>query len=132
MNANLCLATLPKLFEILSKAKIIFMKGFLKISILPRKDLGKTQAERNVLVSSVIKKLANINFRNYDADALGDAYEYLISRFASESGKKAGEFYTPRAVSQLLGRIVTNGMERKSGFSIYDPTMGSRLSSSSS
>ena len=119
------LSDLAQAFRDIEQSQDHLYEGLFEDFDITSKDLGKTQAERNVLVSSVIKKLANINFRNYDADALGDAYEYLISRFASESGKKAGEFYTPRAVSQLLGRIVTNGMERKSGFSIYDPTMGS-------
>ena len=57
------------------------------------KDLGKEPIDRNRLIGSVIKSLSNINFTDYGDDALGDAYEYLISQFASESGKKAGEFY---------------------------------------
>ena len=50
---------------------------------------------------------------------------YLIGKFASESGKKAGEFYTPQAVSKLIAKIVTLGREKKQGFSIYDPCCGS-------
>ena len=57
------------------------------------KDLGKEPIDRNILIGSVIKSLSNIDFSDYGDDALGDAYEYLISQFASESGKKAGEFY---------------------------------------
>src|SRR5690625_774981 len=56
-----------------------------------------------------------------DKDAIGDAYEYLISNFASDAGKKAGEFFTPSEVSQLLARL-TKGEE---GSTIYDPTCGS-------
>ena len=89
------------------------------------KDLGKTDTERNSLLSAVIKKLYDLDFSSYGADALGDAYEYLIGKFASESGKKAGEFYTPQAVSKLITRIVTRGKEDKDGFTIYDPCMGS-------
>lgn len=89
------------------------------------KDLGKNPMECNVMISSVIKALADINFRDYGDDALGDAYEYLIAQFASESGKKAGEFYTPQAVSKLISKIVTSGREKKLGFSIYDPCCGS-------
>lgn len=89
------------------------------------KDLGKTPIERNVKISSVIKALYNINFSKYNDDALGDAYEYLIAQFASESGKKAGEFYTPKAISILISRIVTIGKENKEGFSVYDPCCGS-------
>lgn len=89
------------------------------------KDLGKTPDKRNAMISAVIAKLAAIDFSLYPEDALGDAYEYLISQFASESGKKAGEFYTPQAVSTLIARIVTDGQDKKYGFTVYDPTCGS-------
>ena len=89
------------------------------------KDLGRTLEERNKLISSLIKALYVINFNDYEDDALGDAYEYLIAQFAAESGKKAGEFYTPKMVSTLIAKIVTTGREKKDGFSIYDPCMGS-------
>lgn len=89
------------------------------------KSLGKTPMDRNNMLSDVMKKLQAINLHEYGADALGDAYEYLISEFAAGSGKKAGEFYTPQAVSTLITRIVTADKKNKQGFSIYDPTMGS-------
>lgn len=89
------------------------------------KDLGKTPDKRNEMISSVIKALAHIDFNDYPEDALGDAYEYLIAQFASESGKKAGEFYTPQSVSQIIARIVTAGQNTKYGFTVYDPAMGS-------
>ena len=89
------------------------------------KSLGSTPAKRNSMLADVMKELAHIDFTEYGADALGDAYEYLISEFAAGSGKKAGEFYTPSAVSELITRIVTKGKEGKPGFSIYDPCMGS-------
>ena len=89
------------------------------------KDLGKTPDKRNEMISSVIKALAHIDFNDYPEDALGDAYEYLISHFASESGKKAGEFYTPQSVSQIIARLVTAGQNTKYGFTVYDPAMGS-------
>ena len=89
------------------------------------KSLGTTPAKRNGMLSDVMKELAHIDFTQYGADALGDAYEYLIGQFAAGSGKKAGEFYTPQAVSELITRIVTRGKEGKPGFSIYDPCMGS-------
>ena len=62
---------------------------------------------------------------NSDAEILGNAYEYLIGQFASETGKKAGEFYTPQAVSKILTRIAIAGQEEKRGLSVYDPCMGS-------
>lgn len=89
------------------------------------KDLGKTPDKRNEMISSVIKALAHIDFNDYPEDALGDAYEYLIAQFASESGKKAGEFYTPQSVSQIIARIVTAEQNTKYGFTVYDPAMGS-------
>lgn len=89
------------------------------------KDLGKTAQDRNNMLSSVIKALAKIDFTEYDDDALGDAYEYLISQFASESGKKAGEFYTPQPIARLISKIVASEREKKRGFSIYDPCCGS-------
>ena len=62
---------------------------------------------------------------NSDAEILGNAYEYLIGQFASETGKKAGEFYTPQAVSKILTKIAIAGQEDKKGLSVYDPCMGS-------
>jgi type I restriction enzyme M protein len=56
-------------------------------------------------------------------DVLGDAYEYLIGKFASGAGKKAGEFYTPQEVSKVLARLVTLGKTKLK--SVYDPTCGS-------
>lgn len=73
----------------------------------------------------MIKALAHIDFNKYGEDALGDAYEYLIGQFASESGKKAGEFYTPQQVSQLIAKIVTSGKENKEAFTVFDPCCGS-------
>lgn len=89
------------------------------------KDLGKTPDKRNAMIASVIKKLANIDFSQYPDDALGDAYEFLIAQFAADSGKKAGEFYTPQAVSKLIARIVTHDQDTKYAFSALDAAMGS-------
>lgn len=87
--------------------------------------LGKTVSQRNELISKVLVHLDKIDFQleNSEIDILGDAYEYLIGQFASGAGKKAGEFYTPQEVSQVLARIVTNG--KKELKSVYDPTCGS-------
>jgi len=87
--------------------------------------LGKTVSQRNELISKVLLHLDKIDFQlqNSQIDVLGDAYEYLISQFASGAGKKAGEFYTPQEVSQILARIVTSGKQELK--SVYDPTCGS-------
>ncbi|USS92553.1 type I restriction-modification system subunit M [Fructobacillus americanaquae] len=60
-----------------------------------------------------------------DADVLGDLYEYLIGMFAANSGAKAGEFYTPHQVSDIMARILTAGRENQETYTLYDPTMGS-------
>lgn len=87
--------------------------------------LGKTVGARAELIAKVLKHLGKIDFQlgNSQIDILGDAYEYLIGQFASGAGKKAGEFYTPQEVSQILARIVTVGKKRLK--SVYDPACGS-------
>ncbi|NHA05452.1 type I restriction-modification system subunit M [Mucilaginibacter sp. HC2] len=88
--------------------------------------LGRTADDKNRLVSDVLLALNGIDFGLQDAheiDILGDAYEYMISQFAAGAGKKAGEFYTPQEVSQILADIVTTGKPRLKD--VYDPTCGS-------
>ena len=70
--------------------------------------LGKVYADRNAKLCAIIQKIAEgLNEFSTDIDALGDAYEYLIGQFAAGSGKKAGEFYTPQQISDILSTIVT-------------------------
>lgn len=70
--------------------------------------LGKTYTERNAKLCTVIQKIAEgLADFSREMDALGDAYEYLIGQFAAGSGKKAGEFYTPQQISDILSTIVT-------------------------
>jgi type I restriction enzyme M protein len=70
--------------------------------------LGKVYADRNAKLCTIIQKIAEgLNDFSTDIDALGDAYEYLIGQFAAGSGKKAGEFYTPQQISDILSTIVT-------------------------
>lgn len=87
--------------------------------------LGRSVDARNSLIARVLSHLDKIDFElgKVDADVLGDAYEYLISKFASGAGKKAGEFYTPQQVSKILAKIVT--LDKKRIKSAYDPTCGS-------
>lgn len=87
--------------------------------------LGRNEKDKNALIAKILIHLDKIDFGLHDAesDILGDAYEYLIGQFASGAGKKAGEFYTPQAVSTILARIVTTGKQRIK--SVYDPTCGS-------
>ncbi|WP_161889277.1 type I restriction-modification system subunit M [Pontibacter russatus] len=75
---------------------------------LNSEKLGKTAADRNKKLCTIIQKIAEgIADFSTDADTLGDAYEYLIGQFAAGSGKKAGEFYTPQQISTILSEIVT-------------------------
>ena len=75
---------------------------------LNSEKLGKTPAERNKKLCTIITKIAEgIADFSTDTDTLGDAYEYLIGQFAAGSGKKAGEFYTPQEISTILSEIVT-------------------------
>ena len=70
--------------------------------------LGKTYTERNAKLCAIIQKIAEgLADFSREMDALGDAYEYLIGQFAAGSGKKAGEFYTPQQISDILSTIVT-------------------------
>ena len=87
--------------------------------------LGKSLQDKNKRIANVMKQISGINLAEYSGDILGDAYEYMISNFASESGKKAGEFYTPQEVSKLMAMIVMDGKEDVKGYTVYDPTMGS-------
>jgi type I restriction enzyme M protein len=70
--------------------------------------LGRTYVDRNAKLCTVIQKIADgLAEFSTNIDALGDAYEYLIGQFAAGSGKKAGEFYTPQQISDILSGIVT-------------------------
>lgn len=87
--------------------------------------LGKSESDKNELIVKVLSHLQEIDFdlQNTESDVLGDAYEYLIGKFASGAGKKAGEFYTPQQVSSVLARLVTVGKTKLKN--VYDPTCGS-------
>lgn len=92
---------------------------------LTSKKLGNTENAQNNAISELMRNLNEVNLLEYSTDALGDAYEYMLSQFASETGKKAGEFYTPTAVANLMAEIVMIGQEDKEGLQVYDPTCGS-------
>lgn len=79
--------------------------------------LGKKYEDRNAKLCTIIHKIAEgLSEFSTDVDALGDAYEYLIGQFAAGAGKKAGEFYTPQQISNILSSIVTlDSQEPKTG-----------------
>ena len=100
-------------------------KGLFSSSTLDLTDtaLGSNLNERSKNIKSLILLFADLNMVALQkGDVLGDAYEYLIGQFAMESGKKAGEFYTPHQVSEVMAQIVSKTSNIKS---IYDPTVGS-------
>jgi type I restriction enzyme M protein len=87
--------------------------------------IGRTVGARNSIIVQILNYLNKIDFKldEIESDVLGDAYEYLIGKFAANAGKSAGEFYTPQQVSKILARIVTTGKTKIK--SVYDPTCGS-------
>lgn len=91
--------------------------------------LGNTVPERNQRLADILKGIAELDFGNFEdnhIDLFGDAYEYLISNYASNAGKSGGEFFTPQSVSKLLARIVMLGKDEKNKINkIYDPACGS-------
>ena len=88
--------------------------------------LGETSGARTKAISDLIHLIKNIPMDGkQDYDVLGFIYEYLIEKFASNAGKKAGEFYTPHEVSLLMSEIVAEHTKGKDEIKIYDPTSGS-------
>jgi type I restriction enzyme M protein len=94
--------------------------------------LGRKYEERNAKLCSIISEIARgMSLFSTETDTLGDAYEYLIGQFAAGSGKKAGEFYTPQQISNILSAIVTlDGQDPASGKrkkldSVFDFACGS-------
>ncbi|MCI6532617.1 MAG: type I restriction-modification system subunit M [Bifidobacterium animalis] len=105
---------------------------------LANSSLGSSTSARTKALSQLVERIDDIDFHDESGhDILGDVYEYLIAEFAGNSGKKAGEFYTPHEVSRVLAKLVTyvspdsskearEVIEHASRpFMVYDPTMGS-------
>jgi type I restriction enzyme M protein len=86
---------------------------------------GKEMQDR---LTKLVSIFADLDFRGSRAegdDLLGDAYEYLMRHFATESGKSKGQFYTPAEVSRILAKVVGIGPDTKQDQTVYDPTCGS-------
>jgi len=86
--------------------------------------------EKIDLLTNLIAIFENpaLNFKNNraeDDDILGDAYEFLMRHFATESGKSKGQFYTPSEVSRILAKVISVEKADKPSFTVYDPTCGS-------
>lgn len=88
--------------------------------------LGDSTGAQTKAISALIQLIKDIPMDGkQDYDVLGFIYEYLISMFAANAGKKAGEFYTPHEVSLLMSEIVAHHLKDKKEIKIYDPTSGS-------
>ena len=88
--------------------------------------LGKTVAERNAKIVKLLNGVSDMelgDYKNHNIDTFGDAYEFLMSMYASNAGKSGGEFFTPQEVSELLTRIAV--VEKKEVNKVYDPACGS-------
>lgn len=88
--------------------------------------LGSTVAKRNERLAKLLDGIAAMNLgsvKDHDIDAFGDAYEYLMTMYASNAGKSGGEFFTPADVSELLTRLGTVGKKKVN--KVYDPACGS-------
>jgi len=105
---------------------------------LMNSSLGNSTAARTKALADLVERIDEVNFLDESGhDILGNVYEYLIAQFAGNSGKKAGEFYTPHEVSRVLAGLVTYVPEDSSDtekaavhapgvdFDVYDPTCGS-------
>lgn len=134
MENNECLNTdLANIFKEIEASAIGYpseddIKGLFEDVDTTSNRLGGTVLEKNKRLTDILTGIANINFEkieNKDIDAFEDAYEYLISNYASNAGKYGGEFLTPKTVSKLLARLVMDG--KKNINKVYEKTCGFRI-----
>lgn len=105
--------------------KKVFDKIFLTLETGLSK-LGESSGARTKAIRGLLYLIKNIPMDGkQDYDVLGFIYEYLISNFAANAGKKAGEFYTPHEVALLMSEIVAHHLKDRTSVKIYDPTSGS-------
>lgn len=103
------------------------LKGLFDDMDVNSAKLGNTVAERNKKLTALMTKIGSLDFGgafiDNRIDAFGDAYEYLMTMYASSAGKSGGEFFTPQEVSELLARIALIGKTEVN--KVYDPCCGS-------
>jgi type I restriction enzyme M protein len=102
------------------------LKGLFDDLDVNSKKLGATVVKRNELLVKLLEAIGDLALGNYSdnsIDAFGDAYEYLMTMYASSAGKSGGEFFTPQEVSELLAKITVVG--KKEVNKVYDPACGS-------
>ncbi|MDR0414320.1 MAG: type I restriction-modification system subunit M, partial [Prevotellaceae bacterium] len=123
--------TLEKVFNNIEGSAVGYdsendLKGLFDDVDVNSKNLGDTVAKRNEQLCKLLEVIGALQmgeFANQVIDTFGDAYEYLISMYAANSGKKGGEFYTPQEVSELLTKITLVGKTEVN--KVYDPACGS-------
>lgn len=102
------------------------LKGLFDDLDVNSNKLGSTVERRNQKLVKLLEAIGDLRLGNYSdntIDAFGDAYEFLMTMYASNAGKSGGEFYTPQEVSELLAQITTVG--KKEVNKVYDPACGS-------
>ena len=102
------------------------MKGLFDDIDVNSNKLGNTVKERNDKLVKIIESIGDLPLGNYQdntIDVFGDAYEFLMTMYASNAGKSGGEFFTPQEVGELLARITL--MDKKEVNKVYDPCCGS-------
>jgi len=102
------------------------LKGLFDDLDVNSNKLGNTVEKRNQKLAKLLESIGNLrlgNYANNTIDAFGDAYEFLMTMYASNAGKSGGEFYTPQEVSELLACLTTVG--KKEVNKVYDPACGS-------
>ena len=102
------------------------LKGLFDDIDVNSNKLGPTVAKRNELLVKILNAIGDLRlgtFTDNTIDAFGDAYEFLMSMYASAAGKSGGEFFTPQEVSELLARIAVAGKREVN--KVYDPACGS-------
>lgn len=99
-------------------------KGLFDDVDVNNKKLGPTVEKRNNRLADIMREIASLKLlKNHSIDLFGDAYEYLMTMYASNAGKSGGEFFTPQEVSELLARIAVDGKTEVN--KVYDPACGS-------
>lgn len=134
-NLNITLSRIFKNIEGSSQgtASESDFKGLFDDVDVNSKNIGATVEERNKTLVKIMDAIADLNLGEFGEnviDLFGDAYEYLMSMYASTAGKKGGEFFTPQEVSELLAKITLVDKSQPNGFKqqvnkVYDPACGS-------
>ena len=103
------------------------MKGLFSDIDVNSPKLGATVTKRNELLTKIMQKIGAMDLggdlQDAKIDAFGDAYEFLMTMYASNAGKSGGEFFTPQEVAELLARIACDGKDKIN--KVYDPACGS-------